>query len=147
MSTNTSGGCLCGKVRFTVESPVADVSACHCADCRRWTSGPMHAVHVGPGIKLEGAEHLSWYDSSDWAQRGFCKHCGASLFYVLKGAQPDYVISAGAFDDVSALNLSSQIFIDQKPDYYAFAGDIPAMTGEEVFAMFAEQSSDSGEAS
>jgi len=145
MSDHTSGGCLCGKVRFTIENPVNEVSACHCSMCRRWTSGPMHAIHVGPGVTVEGADEITWFTSSDWAERGFCRHCGANLFYRIKGETLDYIVSAGALDDQSGLSLKSQIFIDEKPAYYDFAGDIPSMTGEEVFAMFADQAPGDGD--
>jgi hypothetical protein len=33
--------------------------------------------------------------------------------------------------------LHQQIFIDEKPAFYDLAGDVPAMTGAEVFALYA----------
>lgn len=98
----------------------------------------MFALHLSTPPTIDGEEHITWYKSSDWASRGFCQNCGTSLFYKLDGDTEAFFASAGAVEDQSALHLASQIFIDEKPDYYAFAGNVPAMTGEEVFAMFAD---------
>ena len=35
------------------------------------------------------------------------------------------------------LRFKSQIFIDEKPDWYTFANETENMTGAEVFAMYA----------
>ncbi len=134
---SASARCLCGKVNFTTDEEIKDVSACHCEMCRRWSSGPMLAVHLKVKPTITGEESITWYKSSDWAERGFCSNCGTNLFYLITGDKPEYIATAGLFDDQSALNLKSQIFIDEKPSFYEFAGDIPSMTGAEVFAMYA----------
>jgi len=48
-------------------------------------------------------------------------------------------MSLSAFDDIDNDNVTftSEIFIDEKPDYFSFANDTKKMTGAEVFAMFA----------
>lgn len=140
---SASGQCLCGKITFTASHDVSEVAVCHCAMCLR-QGGPGMATHPGPAPEIKGVENLTWYESSDWAERGFCRNCGSNLFYRLKSDEPQYSIMAGAFDDQTQFKLAAQIFIEEKPEYYAFAGDMPSMTGEEVFAMFA-QSNDSSE--
>lgn len=134
---SASARCLCGKVRFTVPQEQNEVGVCHCSFCQRWSGGPGFATHPSSKPEIEGEEFVKWYRSSEWAERGFCSECGSNLFYRLDGDEPQYSFFAGAFDDQSKLELVCQIFIEEKPDYYAFAGDIPSMTGEEVFAMFA----------
>lgn len=141
---SASGQCLCGKVMFTASHDVSEVGVCHCSMCLRWVGGPSMATHPGPAPTINGAENLTWFESSEWAERGFCANCGSSMFYRLKGETPQYSIHAGAFDDQTQFKLAAQIFIDEKVDYYDFAGDIPSMTGAEVFEMFA-QSNDSSE--
>ena len=78
----------------------------------------------------------SVFDSSPWAQRGFCKHCGTHLFYRLKEAQ-HYHLPVGLFDEAPEFSFDQQIFIDEKPAYYRFANDTRNMTGAEVFALYA----------
>ncbi len=139
---SATGRCLCGKVRFSTQEPVEEVAVCHCDMCRRWSGSPAMSVFLQDAVDIDGQENLSWYDSSEWAERGFCAVCGSSLFYRTKGDQPVYSINAGAFDDQSPFKLHLEYFIDEKPAFYAFAGDIPSMTGAEVFAMYAPQPED-----
>jgi len=128
------GSCLCGAVSIT--APDHDqVSACHCGMCRRWGGGPALAVHCGPDIEIEGAGNISTYQSSDWAERGFCSRCGTHLFYRLVGTG-DYMLLAGFFGDDVAFSFGEQIFIDRKPDFYTFANETANLTEAEVFAKY-----------
>lgn len=47
-----------------------------------------------------------------------------------------YYVSAGLFQD-QAFELASQIFIDEKPPFYALANQTPTLTGQQVFEQFA----------
>lgn len=128
------GVCLCGNIRITA-SEHGEINVCHCSMCRRWGGGPMLAVHCGPNVQVEGDATV--YRSSDWAERGFCGTCGTHLFYHLLPAD-EYILPAGLFQPHEAFVLTAQIFIDEKPDYYAFANDTPTQTGEQVFAQFGQ---------
>ncbi len=126
---SATGRCLCGAVTFTAEDVDSHVHACHCSMCRRWGGGPFLAAQVG-SVRFDGEDHVRVYDSSDWAQRGFCKTCGSNLFYRLK--EPEmYVLPTGLFDDAEPFKVAGEIYIDEKPDGYAFAGDHPRLTGAE----------------
>lgn len=129
-----SGQCLCGSVAFSIDTP-SEVEACHCGSCRRWGCGPFVGVEA-ESVAFESDDTLSWFQSSDWASRGFCSKCGSTLFYKLADAfGGGWTVTAGAFDDLpTGLPFAKEIFIEEKPDYYNFAGDRPRMTGEEVFA-------------
>ena len=130
-----TGGCLCGGVRFSARGIETHHHACHCGMCRRWSGGPVLAAEVD-GLTFDGVDNLARYESSDWAERGFCRNCGSSLFYHLK-PQGLYMVCVGAFDDPTGFQLTSEIFIDHKPAGYAFAGDHPRLTEAETLARFA----------
>ena len=133
-----TGQCLCGKVKFRLVGEVHEVGACHCDMCRRWTGGPAFAVDGDYDVEIDGEESIVFYRSSDWAERGFCGTCGSNLFYRI--VESGKMLSkAGALDDQSDLSFVSQIFIEEKPDWYAFANKTKNMTGSEVFAMYAPQ--------
>lgn len=131
-----NGHCLCGKVKIKANTMSRSVGTCHCSMCRRWTGGPMMAVDCGSDVCFEGEEHIKVYDSSAWAERGFCSSCGNHLFYRLKEGD-QYIMPAGIFEDDKDFVFDHQIFIDEKPDYYCFSNNTYNMTGQEVFEKYA----------
>lgn len=133
--TPKTGKCLCGAVRFTVESVETHHHACHCGACRRWAGGPLFAA-AATGVSFEGENNLATYSSSSWAERGFCKICGSNLFYHLKPTD-QYLMCVGAFDDPADFKLAREIFVDHQPAGYAFSGNLPRATEAEVFAKYA----------
>ncbi|MEX3009337.1 GFA family protein [Hoeflea sp. TYP-13] len=136
--------CLCGSVRFSAVPVSAETSVCHCHMCQRWAAGPYFGVHCGNSVEFEADDDLVRYHSSQWAERGFCRKCGTSLFWNLRG-KDDYHVSLSALEGGQDLSFTTEIFIDEKPDTYEFANDTKKLTGEELFAMFSggqEQSDD-----
>ncbi len=128
-----TGGCLCGAVRFAAEDVQTDVHSCHCGQCRRWGGSSAMAVEVG-SVAFTGETQIRRYQSSDWAERGFCPLCGSSLFYHLKGTER-YILWLGAFDDQAPFRLAGEIYMDEKPPAYDFAGDHERLTGAEFMAQ------------
>jgi len=109
------GGCHCGQVRFRVSGPVGKILLCHCYDCMRiaglsWGASdvPMHQFNL---VKDDG---LRWYNSSAIAKRGFCHHCGSSLFYKLHD-RAVIAIAPGMFDDSDMLSVAGQIYAASHP--------------------------------
>ena len=134
-----NGNCLCKAVRFT--SPeTKEIGACHCGFCRRWSGGPMLAVHCGPNVEFKGIENIKVYASSDWAERAFCKHCGTHLYYKLL-ATGEYFVPAGTFES-NDFDLTMQIYIDNKPDYYSFANQTPTLTEQQVIDLYTPADAD-----
>ena len=131
-----TGQCLCGAVSYTAEDVETEVHSCHCGQCRRWSGASVMAAGVS-SVEFSGAEHIKRYDSSAWAQRGFCTECGANLFYYLKGAD-SYHMWVGTFDDQTPFRLTGEIYIEHKPEGYNFAGDHPRMTEKEFMAAMGD---------
>jgi len=134
MTDSRSGQCLCGAVRFTAEDVATKFGACHCDMCQRWAGGPFLATSVRK-LTIEAEENLERYASSAWAERGFCRVCGSNLFYrVLKS--DSHEICIGTFHDRDGIVLTSEIFIDQKPDGFSFAGDHPRLDEAKTLAKY-----------
>jgi hypothetical protein len=132
------GHCLCGAVKFTVKAMNNSVDACHCGMCRRWGGGPLMSISCGKDVTFKGEENITVYDSSDWAERGFCKLCGSHLFYRLKDAA-DHQLSAGLFESQKNFHFDLQVFTDRKPAFYNFANITKEMTEAEVIEKFAPE--------
>ena len=134
--TKRKGRCLCGAVKFTAKNVNNNVAACHCGMCRRWGGGPLMAVSCGTEVAFEGEENITVYNSSDWAERGFCKKFGSHLFYHLKEIN-EHQMSAGLFDNQGSFNFDLQVFIDRKPSFYSFANKTNLMTEAEAIEKYA----------
>lgn len=130
-----SGKCLCGAVTFKATPKTHDVGVCHCNMCRRQNAGPFFAIDCGDKVSFDDENAIGLYASSDWAERGFCKACGSTLFWRLKDKSVT-IMAADIFDDLGELKLDHEVFIDEKPGYFSFAEKTKQMTGEEVFAAF-----------
>lgn len=129
------GACLCGAVSL-VAPEAREIGACHCGYCRKWGGGPLLAVHCGTQVQLQGTEHIAAYASSSWAERAFCRTCGTHLYYKLL-TTGEYFVPAGVFDEGADFELASQIYVDKKPPYYAFANQTPMLTEAQVIAQYA----------
>ncbi|WP_158965117.1 GFA family protein [Chachezhania sediminis] len=136
----TTGGCLCGAVRYTLVQAPDHYDACHCGMCRKFSGGVEFGFDTPPdSVTWEGAENIRTYRSSDWAERGFCGTCGSSLFYRTVGDGPAagfLSMAGGSLDSLEGLTLTTEIYIDSKPSGHAFAGDTKKMTEAQVMAAF-----------
>jgi len=117
-SSTFEGGCLCGAVRFRVAGPLRKVVYCHCEQCRR-TSGHFVAATGADRNAIEMTEDagLRWFASSESAKRGFCVHCGSSLFWQRNDSDHTSIM-AGAIDDKNALTADRHIYVADKGSYY-----------------------------
>ncbi len=124
-----TGLCLCGAVQFT-GTPVEGrgIHVCHCGQCRRWASGPFMAIRFSSGVTLTKDDGLDWYASSDRGERGFCRHCGSTLFWREPGEARDWAVSVGTLAEGHGQEIVEHIWIDDKPDFYDFADDAPRKT-------------------
>ena len=120
-----SGSCLCGAVAFEITGTLRPAIACHCGQCRK-TSGHYWAATSAPNdaITMIRNDGLKWFRASDSAQRGFCAHCGSSLFWKPDG-QDRTAIAVGSLDGDTGLELTAHVFVADKGDYYAINDSCP----------------------
>ena len=86
----STGGCLCGDVRFEVSGQPYRVGICHCLDCRKHHGALFHASAIFPqdAVTIEG-------EARDYDGRFFCPRCGSTVF----GRSGDEVeINLGSLD-------------------------------------------------
>lgn len=128
-SVRAAGGCLCGAVRYEVRGPLRPVVNCHCVQCRRTSGHFVAATAARPeDLVLVESGGLSWYESSPTARRGFCRTCGASLFW--KPVSGGWIsIMAGTLDSPTGLETVAHIFVDDAGDYYEINDDLPRSSG------------------
>lgn len=129
-----TGGCLCGEVKYEITLNDKDIHVCHCNICQKWHGGPGIALGCQNDWAINGEEKMTWFDSSEWAQRSFCKKCGTHLLFQMKDGSY-FGVAVGSLDKTEGLAINSHIFIDKKPDYYDFADNCPRLTEKEFLEM------------
>jgi hypothetical protein len=121
-----SGGCLCDAVRYEVRRKLRNVVNCHCTMCQRLHGVfGAHSKAKKSDIVIVRDDGLEWYASSEHAHRGFCRRCGASLFW--RPVDQDATgILAGSLDAPSGLKTLGHIFTAEKAGFYGIDDGLPA---------------------
>lgn len=119
------GSCNCGAVRFEVAGDLRPPDACHCVQCRKQSGHYWVSTDVPRAdLVIQGAEALTWYQSSEKVRRGFCSRCGSALFW--DPIRRDTMgVAMGAFDPPTGTKLAIHIFVAEKGDYYDIADGLP----------------------
>jgi hypothetical protein len=141
MSLERSGGCLCGSVRFKATLTGKNFGVCHCPMCRKWTGSALLGMTVpAANVVWTGAEHIAKRQSSGWGERAWCRDCGSPVWFRVTVDSPysgTIELPIGSFDDANGLTMANEIYIDHKPDSYAFAGEgRKVLTRADCVALF-----------
>ena len=131
------GSCLCGRIRFEIDGPLAGIQLCHCSQCRR-AQGGAFATNLPVetrNFRLLAGEPKS-YESSPGKERLFCGDCGAPIFSRTAAVPGMVRVRAGLIAEpvetkaVFHFHVSSQAswlpITDSLPQY---AEDRPAQAG------------------
>ncbi len=108
-----TGGCRCGRVRFTLRGEPFRVGFCHCESCRRATGGAF-AVFVdvmSADVTIEG-EPAVW-SSRPGVERLFCPQCGSPVAYRDGDDPAQTALHLGAFDAPEELTPHHATFPDE----------------------------------
>jgi hypothetical protein len=119
------GSCLCGAISFEISGTLPPGDGCHCTKCRKWTGHFLAGVDVPrSSVTIQGADRVTWYQSSEKARRGFCATCGSSLFF--DPLKKDWLgISLGALDSPTNTRIGIHVFVADKGDYYDITDGVP----------------------
>jgi hypothetical protein len=123
-----TGGCLCGKVRYSANVEPAFTGVCHCADCQKFTGSAFAVVVAVPKAALSVEGKVSTFskpgDSGKSIERRFCPECGSSVTDEA-AVMPDIVmISAGTLDDASWVKPAMQIYCDSAQPWVQLGGEL-----------------------
>jgi hypothetical protein len=126
VSVTLTGGCLCGRVRYSIASPLKAARSCHCSRCRKAFSGAGSAyaeIEVGSFSWLSGEENLTRYESAAGWGLAFCRTCGTTLC----GVHGDQVhgVTLGSVDGDPGVEIEMHIFVGSKAPWDHIGGDAP----------------------
>jgi hypothetical protein len=112
---STTGGCLCGGVRFELTEPVREAGYCHCTRCqkRTGTASSAQARIAARTFRLLAGEDLvkGWRHPDGGYEKCFCRECGSHLF----SRSPDGTqmsVRLSAFDGDPGVRPSWRTFVE-----------------------------------
>ncbi|MXO73915.1 GFA family protein [Altererythrobacter aerius] len=94
-----SGGCQCGRVRYTASVDPAEAYLCHCRMCQRATGGFAASFVSVEQADVDWDGEPDFYESSPIAERPFCARCGTPLGFRFKTGSTKMDLTVGSFDD------------------------------------------------
>jgi hypothetical protein len=81
---------------------------------------------LSPAIASNAARPAATtYPSSPAAERGFCNHCGSSLFWRHDDDKGATSVMSGTLDGATGIKTAKHIFTADKGDYYDIADFLP----------------------
>lgn len=124
----TTGGCLCGKVRYTFEGDPLLCVTCHCKNCQRQAGSALSVIiGVAENTVVCDGEVTTYNDTGDsgaTVRRQFCGTCGSPVFTLVDSPPGMMFIKAGTLDDTSTLKPAFHCYTKSKQDWVDL-GDIP----------------------
>ena len=128
-SSEETGGCLCGAIRYAIRGKVDIGYNCHCEDCRRASGAPFVAwafcklkdyeVVKGIAAKIEHANRV----------RSFCPHCGTPLTFQHPEYPDDIDVTVCSMDDPGLYPPKGHIWLEDKISWIDLNDDLPQHRG------------------
>ncbi|MCB1759737.1 MAG: GFA family protein [Gammaproteobacteria bacterium] len=120
--TELTGSCLCGSVKYRVNTVVHKFYFCHCEQCRKIT-GSAFASNI-----LTEPSEINWLSGSKKIKRFdypgeksytkvFCSECGSGLPF-LNERGTTLIVPAGSLDGDCGLIPDNNIFWSDKAAWY-----------------------------
>ena len=124
-----TGGCFCGAVRYEAEVYLHDAYYCHCRMCQRLTGAPAEvAVFFKPDSLRFTKGEPKYYQTSHFAERGFCSECGSRLMWrPLLPEVPDWWanLPVGSLDNPEDAVPTSHICVESQLPWYKIDDGLP----------------------
>lgn len=123
-----TGGCMCGAVRYALNSDPFDCGYCHCRTCQLNSGAPAMAfasVKAGDWVATQGESVIRTVRSSSFGARSSCGSCGTPL-YVRVDHQPETVdFSIVTLDDPAVIAPEFHIFWSSKVEWFDPGDELP----------------------
>jgi hypothetical protein len=129
MSTQHSGSCLCGEVRFLIEGEFERFYLCHCEHCRKGT-GSAHAANLFSSTAtlkwISGQDNVSHFNlPATRHSRSFCRTCGSALPMMQMNGEL-LVVPAGSLNSQVAIRPDAHIFVSSRAHWDDALDEFPA---------------------
>jgi hypothetical protein len=114
-SSELVGGCLCGKIRYTVTSTPTGVSICNCRHCRKQSGSHRSLNWLVPVGALAISGELKTFedrgDSGGVVLRQFCPDCGSPIRTIAASMPGFEILKSGTLDETPPDTPRFAIFV------------------------------------
>ncbi|HRY04070.1 MAG TPA: GFA family protein [Beijerinckiaceae bacterium] len=128
---SATGGCLCGKIRYTLKAEPALTVVCHCTHCQKASGSAFSTNLVIQRADIDFTGDMASYDdtadSGNTLKRSFCPKCGASIMSESSGRPGSAVLKAGTLDDPSVVKPTMQIWTRSAQPWVKLEGEMKSM--------------------
>ena len=123
----TTGGCMCGAVRYEAEGEPINVLHCHCESCRSHTGAPVVTFVAFDEDKVKFPKtDRQIYNSSPGVKRGFCGQCGTPLTWEGAGWDgPIIEVYISTLDDPNAFVPTFHGYHGERLEWFDVADSLP----------------------
>ncbi len=130
-TTNITGGCLCGSIRFSIDGSVGSASYCHCTDSQKCTGSAFNIsvpVAVSDFNLVAGTPkgYAKVADSGHELTRHFCSDCGSQVFTSSPRHLDRIYVKAGAFDDANVVTPVHQSWTGSAVSWSSIPPNLPS---------------------
>ena len=117
-----SGSCLCGAIRYSIQSPVSELRACHCTACQKASGagGSVNAAVASADVQFTKGKPKRFTmqaDSGRTLHRYFCGDCGSPVYSQRDISPERMVIRAGTIDNPPPMKIAAHIWTGSKRDW------------------------------
>jgi hypothetical protein len=137
------GSCLCGEVRYALESVPQFINHCHCSMCRKVHGAAFGSfLHAdGQGFRwITGEVLVTRYASSPGNERAFCSRCGSNV-PVLEDEGSHVIIPAGTLDDDPQVRPVGHLHTSSKAPWFEITDALPQFAEDAPHTFWASHES------
>jgi hypothetical protein len=110
-----NGSCLCGAIRYTIDTPVTELRACHCLDCQKTSGagGSVNAMIKSADFRItHGTPKRVTVKAASGRTlfRHFCGECGSPIYSQRESTPENVAVRAGTIDDAPPMKIAGNIW-------------------------------------
>ncbi len=126
-SSELSGACQCGHVRYSIAGEGYRLNICHCRDCQRQSGSAfgMSLIIKPDAFHLDSGELRKFLVRADSGREktcAFCPDCGVRIYNASSSLT---ALKAGTLDDTSRLMPDAHYWTTRKQQWTRLPSDIP----------------------
>jgi hypothetical protein len=143
MIETVPGGCLCGQVRYEIDSVPDSSYLCHCRNCQKAHAAPYAALVIVPPENVRittgnATRYERTSDSGNMTYRDFCGTCGTQLFSGSVVFPQIMSVKVMTFDEPNLVEPSQHVWVESAVDWVCMNDQLPRNDQQQSSEEFAK---------